>query len=325
MNTTDQKLNILYKFECLKKLRNFFNHQGFIEVSTPYIIKANAPDPFIDPVKISSQQKKNGYQLHTSPELWLKKSLSLGFDKVYELCRVFRDDPEGVHHLIEFDMAEWYRCHASLDDLMDDCKSLVHLFITAFNEIHKQSLPMPVFERRTLKELFSTLADLDLDEILANNALDENYFVSLLSKKGEHLPKNAEFEDAFFHVMVKYIEPNLNHESVTFIEQWPLQLAALSAPCNNNQAYCDRFEMYFQGLEIANAYRECNDEKILRDRFIKENQKRAMLNKQEFPLDEVFLSTVSTLPPMSGIALGVDRLLMAVAKEKNIRNIVFGS
>jgi lysyl-tRNA synthetase class 2 len=319
---------ILYQHKAYKNLRNFFEKQDFIEVFTPLLIRANTPDPFIDPVfvKCGNPNYKN-WQLHTSPELWLKKSLAQGFDKVFSLGKVFRDDISSNHHLIEFTMLEWYRCHSSLSDLIDDCISITAEIARAWQSVSDLDVNMPKkFLVISVAELFKQHADLDLDHILdRTNDGDEYFLVKLLKDRQDYLGQNADFMDAFFHIMLKYIEPALKLDHATIIERWPIQLAALSAPCSDDDRYCDRFEMYFNGLEIANAYKECNDAQILRNRFIRDNNIRKSLNKPVFKLDESFLESVSLLPPMSGIALGVDRLMMSVAKKEHISQIVFGA
>src|SRR5690606_20470273 len=107
------------------------------EVETPYLLTANTPDPFIDPIFASSHLLGDRVlQLHTSPEIWLKKGLALGLDKIYQLARVFRDDPEGRHHSREFCMLEWYRVNATLDDLLSDVEAIFHETIRVAYELN---------------------------------------------------------------------------------------------------------------------------------------------------------------------------------------------
>src|SRR5437879_10079604 len=111
-------LNILKsRHDFIRGLRHFFDSQDFLEIQTPYLLSANTPDPYIDPIfALTKFPKEQKYQLHTSPEIWLKKALGLGATKIYEIAQVFRDDPPGRFHSKEFTMIEWYRTQADLID-----------------------------------------------------------------------------------------------------------------------------------------------------------------------------------------------------------------
>ena len=174
--------------------------------------------------------------------------------------------------------------------------------------------------------LFRELANIDLPSFLFRVARGEHQCLQiyLSEKRNEYLPKNASFADAFFHVMLKYIEPNLPPDQPIALFRWPIQLAALAAPCSDNPMYCDRFEIYFKGLEIANAYQECCDIEVLRARFTRENHERTLLDKPVFPIDETLLESVAHMPKTAGIALGLDRLFMALLGKKDISGIIFG-
>ncbi|HXW52600.1 MAG TPA: amino acid--tRNA ligase-related protein, partial [Myxococcota bacterium] len=114
-----------FRHHIKRAIRSMLDGQGFIEIDTPYLLNANTPDPFIDPVFATLTNTNNAErQLHTSPEIWLKRCIPLGFDKIYHLARVFRDDPPSTCHSTEFTMLEWYRVHAKLDDLLEDCEEI---------------------------------------------------------------------------------------------------------------------------------------------------------------------------------------------------------
>lgn len=323
----NNKQTILYQDQAYYQIRSYFKTQGFVEIFAPSLILANTPDPYIDPliVKSNNPAYKN-WQLHTSPELWLKKSLSEDLSKVFYLGRVFRDDISTNHHLLEFTMLEWYRSLVSLDTLIEDCKSLFLEVAKAWQQSTGLVAQMPKkYVIVSLWDLFKKHANLDLDNILDATKKDEFYLSNLLKESGELLVENALFTDAFFHIMIKYIEPNLNPNHATIIERWPLKLAALSAPCIDDPRYCQRFEIYYKGLEIANAYEECNDAKILKKRFTADNKLRKSLKKSVFMPDEEFFNKLPLLPQTCGIALGVDRLMMTLANSSHIKEVFFGS
>lgn len=317
-----------FRHHARRAIRDIFDRQGFLELETPYLLHANTPDPYIDPIFASSYvlgERKR--QLHTSPEIWLKKGLSLGLRNIYQMAKVFRDDPIGRHHHREFTMLEWYRVGANLPELIADCEDI---FLKTFETGNLLGLigaaTAPAFKKTDLNSLFWELADIDLENTLHQIAAGsvDHLQNELVKKKADYLPANSSFSDAFCHVMLKYIEPNLPHDNPVVISRWPIQLAALAAPCDDDPNFCDRFEIYFEGLEIANAYQECADSRVLRDRFISDNLKREALGKPVFTVDESFLTCMANVPKTAGIALGIDRLFLAVLGKNEISEVVFG-
>ena len=307
----------------MRSLREYFDSQGFLEIETPYLLEGNTPDPHIDPLFVQAKfPRTQEFQLHTSPEIWLKKALALGVPNLYEIARVFRDDPPGRAHAKEFTMIEWYRSRADLIDLLDDCQNIFELAHNLDVQSQKASWE---FKERTIEDLFREHAQIDLLPVL-EQVSDGNYLKLniILAERGDLLPQESNFVDAFFHVMIKYVEPNLDHQIPTVITRWPVQLAALAAPSPDNSLFCERFEIYYRGLEIANAYQECFDPQILRDRFQRENQERKNLKKPVFSIDNEFLEALRDHPKTAGIALGIDRLLMAVMKKAHLRDLIWG-
>ncbi len=320
-------LNVLKFRHCARKaIRSIFDDQGFIELETPYLLNANTPDPNIDPIFATMGMNGQRLQLHTSPEIWLKKGLGRGLENIYQMARVFRDDPLGSHHNREFSMLEWYRRGADLRDLISDCEQIFRSteMIARDLELAPDSSSAD-FEMTDVSHLFAEIAGIDLPSLLrAIGAGDENALQRVLAQKNEYLPDHASFCDAFFHVMLKYIEPNLPYNTPVVISRWPLQLAALASPCQDDPNFCDRFEIYYRGMEIANAYQECADENILRERFTADNRVRAAMGKEVFPIDEDFLISLNGLPATAGIALGIDRLFLAVLGKTHLAEVIFG-
>lgn len=309
-----------------KSIRNFLDQDGFIELDPPYLIKTNTPDPNIDPLKVV-RLKGSTLQLHTSPEIWLKHGLALGLDKLYHFGRAFRDDPPGAYHSLEFTMLEWYRAESNLDDLIMDCVQIFAMTRKAAKSVglHNDSGDLD-FIKTDIDTVFWEYANLNLSLILdrIRDGAPDPLQRELRDKKGEFLPHDASFCDAFFHVMLKYVEPNLPKNQPVVIAKWPEQLAALAAPNTENPNYCDRFEIYFGGLEIANAYQECNDPDIIRTRFQKENCDRLRQGKPEFPIDDEFLASLKRIPKTAGIALGFDRLCLATTNATKISEVILG-
>ncbi len=305
-------------------VRKFFDEQAFLELETPMLIQSNTPDPNIDPIFTTSICSGSG-QLHTSPEIWLKRALAMGLPQVYQLARVFRDDRPSASHAREFSMLEWYRTEARLKDLITDCEAIFRLAHNAARLKLGQYHEPQAFLYYDLDTLFHELADIDLSSVLSVTSNGHpNFLLEILIKRGEHLPADANFNEAFFHVMLKYIEPQLPHNCPTVLSRWPIQLAALAEACVDNPLYCERFEIYFKGLEIANAYQECRDPEVLIRRFEAENVERKRLDKPVFSLDYHLINALVGLPEIAGIALGVDRLLLAESGYSHLKQIIFG-
>lgn len=317
-----------FRHQAKRSILSFFDAQGFLEIDTPYLLSSNTPDPFIDPIMAIAQGagRKTILQLHTSPEIWLKKVMGMGLERIFHMARVFRDDPPGRYHNREFIMLEWYRAHQKLPDLLNDCREILGRAQKAAEEAGiVEGQKIPDFIETDLDHLFRDLAGLDLSDALEKISKGKaTHLQECLSTRGDLLPRRASFSDAFFHVMIKYIEPNLPFHSPVVISRWPIQLAALAAPCHDDPRYCDRFEIYYRGVELANAYQECTDQQILRSRFIAENVERSALGKPKFAIDESFLASIDHMPSSAGIAMGIDRLLMTVAKKSDLSQIILG-
>lgn len=324
MSDQDRKKYLLYRYEAKKRILEFFNREEFLGIDPPSLIKANAPDPYIDPLLVRSVANNKDLQLHTSPEFFLKRAVALGFPKVYALCRVYRDDPVGLSHGLEFTMLEWYRSQESLDSLITDCDRLFEIAQTQAQKIFGNNIKeIPKIQKKSLIDTFYELLGIDLIKIQEDTfSGHENALSEILKSKNEYLRPWASFQDAFFHCLVKYIEPALPKGIPTALTHWPIQLAALSRPSIDNAHFCDRFEVYYHGLEIANAYGECNNREEIRTRFLKENNERSLIGKPQFDLDEDFLKDLEKIPQLVGIALGFERLLMAVSQEPNIKDFI---
>lgn len=277
--------------------RQYFDAQGFIEVDSPILISANAIEAYIDPIWVGDEE------LRTSPEIYHKRLLARGAQKIYELGHVFRDELSGRIHLREFTLLEWYRVGANLTDLVRDCENL-------FQALDPDLFKTP-FERKTLQELWSEYTGIDLRQAL----LDKN-LVEVVKKKGFVLREQADFGDAFHHVMLTVIEPQIGLEVPCVVTRWPRELAALSRLCEDDNLFAERFEIYFKQIELANAFLELTDPIEQRDRFEIESQMRQKLGKRSSQIDLGFMEDLQFIPKTAGIAVGFDRLLLLMAQKK---------
>lgn len=296
----------------LKNLRNFFEEKKFLEVSSPTLVACPGTEPSLDPFvtefKMGSKTKR--YYLPTSPELNLKKMLSEGADKIFELAKVFRNGESTDRHHFEFTMCEWYRAYANLDHIKHDVIELIENSA----DYLKVDRPKEVLTF-TVKSLFKTYCDFDLTP---DTTLEE---LKLLAHKLKVDVTSAQvLDDYFYLIFMDKIEYQWPKDRLVFVEKYPPYQAALARL--DSDGWADRFEAYWNGLELANAFFELNDPKLQRERAQEDLDKKTKMNKDVVDLDEDFFKALEFgLPPSAGIAVGVERLYMALLQKNNINEI----
>ncbi len=298
-----------------RAVRDWFDGQGFVEVETPARVRSPGQEVHLDALP-AGQVGGDARWLITSPEYHLKKLVAAGMPRVYELGRCWRDNESGPHHATEFTMLEWYRADAPLEALADDCEALVRLAFRAAGQDPPPPLDAP-FTRTTVRELFADFAGVEL-------AGDED--LTTLRAKAEAAgvsagPKAA-WDDVFFQMFLDRIEPALAAEGATFVFDWPAPLGALARPHPRDTRLVERFELYVNGLELANAFGELTDPVEQRRRFQEEARTRAERGRTVYPIDEALLAALPRMPPTAGIALGFDRLVMLALGASRIDEVL---
>ena len=276
----------------IQQIRNFFIHRGYLEVETPHRIPANAPEAHIDIVA------SGPWALHTSPELAMKRLLAAGYEQLFQLCRVWREGERGQNHLPEFTLLEWYRAGVDYHALMTECMELFFVLVPE-GRLSRQGrmidLSMP-WQRLTVSEAFSRYASISLQSALT--------------------------ADSFEEVLTGEVEPHLGRHQPTFLIEYPTSLAALARTKPGDPLVAERFELYIDGLEVANAFSELTDPHEQRSRFEAAEETRRASGKMPYPLPEKFLAELITMPEAAGIALGLDRLIMLLTDSNNINDVV---
>lgn len=315
---------------AFSEIRKYFAAEDFCEVDAPLAIKANCVESNIDPIKVAFllPQQTNLY-LHTSPEVAAKRLLSHGLTKIYQLSHVFRDGEIGPKHLPEFSLLEWYRVSGDLRSLITDCENMFRMIWSRLAQA--DLLPIHIyrpmnfeapFAVKTMEELWLQWAQIDLRtelEALALGGKDD--LRRTLLNKGDHISPSATFDDCFHHTMAKYIEPNIGKDVPCVVTKWPSRMAALAKCCENDLLFAERFEIYAGGHELANAFFELTDADEQRKRFNNDNLERAMNGKDQLPVPEAMLGGLCRIPPTSGIAVGIDRLLMVMIGTDQISDV----
>ncbi|MCX7858101.1 MAG: EF-P lysine aminoacylase EpmA [Deltaproteobacteria bacterium] len=298
----------------LSKIREFFERRRYIETETPYIVRAVPPDPYIEPIHVYMDDE-GPFFLHTSPEIHMKKILAKGFNRIFQICRTFRREKKDELHTVEFTMLEWYR-EGNYMDTLKETEELVEFLVSSLEKDFsiKRAFfpPFPIFD---LESLFSDVMGVDIF------SLDRDTLYQILKNKGvASVRTDDSWIDMFFKAFFEKIDTSLEKKTPYFLIGWPLDLSSMAKGKNQK---AERFELYIEGVEIANGYSELLDPEEQRKRFEKDNAQRKKMGKKEIPIDEDFILCLSRIKgEYSGVALGVDRLIMVLAGEKNIENVM---
>lgn len=293
-------------------MREFFWSEGFLEVETPLILKVPGQEPYLSPMPIAMHNERgeefNGY-LHTSPEYTMKKMLAAGFENIFSICKCFRDyESFGGMHNPEFTMVEWYRANADFGALMDDVEALISFIHEKISGQDSGFRIQDSIKKVHMRDLWKEYVGVNLDDYLDR----EKMFKLCVEKK--YNPKADEsYEDLFFRIFLNEIEPKLKDMGSVIIHHYPAQMAALSRLSKDDPRYAERFEVYVNGIELANAFSELTDANEQLRRLEEERKLRGTMGKDVYDIDMEFVGSLKTMPPSAGIALGVDRLVQVFA------------
>lgn len=308
--------NLKQRAKILQKIRAFFYARDVLEVETPSVSQFTVTTPYIASWNVTDPkfpQKK--YYLQTSPEYHMKRLLAADSGSIFQICHAFRVDTHSQRHNPEFTMLEWYRVGFTLIDLMNEMDELLQLILNR-----------GAAQRVSYCEIFQKFLQLDPLTITRDE------LVTLAKQKGLHIDNYAGDKDDWLLLLFSHlIEPNLH--GVIFIYDFPASQAALARLNTDDPRLASRFEVYVDGLELANGFHELANAKEQRQRFLADNQKRQELGDPQISLDENFLAALETspyeclakqggLPDCSGVALGIDRLVMLTLNAKTIDEVI---
>jgi len=292
-------------------IRRFFTHRAFTEVDTPLRVSCPGMEPYLDSFPVG-----DGF-LRTSPELHMKRILASGIEPIFQMAPCFRAGDHGSLHREEFMMLEWYRLFADLETIADDIEGLLTSLAPLAAEPEYFLQPL---EKRSCASLFWEYAGLELRDHHQREPLQ----ASCRTMGIHHLPDD-DWDTLFFRIFMAAIEPHLGAKRPILVTDYPASQSALAkcAPLENNRLpTCYRFELFIKGIEIANAFYELTDPEEQRTRFESDRQTRTRLGKPVYEVDEAFIGALeSGLPPAAGIALGVDRLALALMGARNFDDI----
>ncbi len=298
MSSSPSKLAVLKdRAAMLAKARVFFAERHVMELDCPCISASASVDAHIDLIPVLDAAHRHRY-LHSSPEYGMKRLLAEGIGDCYQLSHVFRQGEQGTKHNPEFMMAEWYRIGFTFEQLIQEALDFTRLFLG--------SLPS---ETLTYREAFKRYAGFDYVQMTNEQLLDY-----LKKHCIEVYPEViAEGRDAILNLILGIqIEPHLGQNQLCALAYYPSTQAALAQTRQiADEKVAERFEIYYNGIELANGYHELADAGEQRERLLQANKDRLHLGKSTLPLDENFLQALEKgLPDCCGVAVGFDRLMM---------------
>jgi lysyl-tRNA synthetase class 2 len=329
MSTLSKRERLRRRRLLVQGIHTLLAAMGYEEVETPTLVATPGLEPAIQAFRTElipemGALPRRPLWLHTSPEFAMKRLLADGWQRIYQLTRVFRNGEVSPTHNPEFTMLEFYRSAADYRDIMDDLERLVRSSATVLEQppridwrgasVHLEE----PFERVSVRDAMLRETGIDIRQHAEAKSLAE-----AARSRGFHVPDGQpSWDDVFFAVFLSAVEPKLGIPRPTFLIEYPAHMAALARLNPNDPSVAERFELYVGGLELANGFSELTDAVEQRRRFIVEQSERKLAGKEVYPLDERFLEAVGRLPPCSGVAVGVDRLAMLLTGATSIADVL---
>ena len=307
--------------KVIRGIRRFLDDRGFLEVDTPVLVPVAAgahAKPFVTHHNALDQQ----LYLRIATELYLKRLIIGGFDKVYEIGRVFRNEGIDQDHNPEFTLLESYEAYADYNDIMEMVEQMVSTIAIEVNGSTKVAIGQdvidfaPPWQRVSLREELEKRSGVDLesynDDALRQKAGEVGIDTKVLESRGRLIDK----------LLSTFVEPHLIQP--TFVLDYPEEMSPLAKAKPDSPGYVERFEAFAFGMEIANSYSELNDPKIQRERFEAQAQIQRLYENEEVDRqDDDFLTAMEYgMPPTGGLGIGIDRLVMLLAGQPSIRDVL---
>lgn len=304
----------------IRQIRAFFEKADYWEVETPLLSRESIVDAWIDPMSVPVES--GNFYLQTSPEAHMKRLLSAGADRIYQLTHSFRKGEQGSRHNPEFTMLEWYACKQTHHHQMEFVESMVrHLCLSLCDQIESvPQLDTLPFKRLTYQQAGEKILGCNLLKQTCEQLRD----LALSHKLSPPDSLSLEDRDGWLNlILAELLEPHLGKEHPTFLYDYPASQAALAIIRNEEPPVAERFELYIQGIEFCNGYHELGDEQELRERFKHQKALRTSEERPNSPIPELFLSAMkSGYPASSGVAMGVDRLVMWLLGKECIAQVI---
>jgi lysyl-tRNA synthetase class 2 len=325
----DRRPFLLGRARIMAALRQFFASRGFVEVETSTAVTSPGNETHLHAFAtslVSPAGTCRQLYLRTSPEFACKKLLAAGEPRIVEFARSFRNRERGVLHHPEFTLLEWYRAHEPYEVLMDDCAAILALTAQvagaerfSFRGIELDPFAVP--ERLTVAEAFLRYGGIDLMAVLPPEPAAS--FAAAAGGAGIRTASDDSWGDIFSRLLVEKVEPRLGAERTTVLYEYPAVLSPLARPKASDPRFAERFELYACGIELANGFGELADAAEQRTKLEQQMAEKKRLYGERYPIDEDFLAALAVMPPASGVALGLDRLVMLATGATRVEQVLW--
>ncbi len=324
----DRRPFLLARNRIVAGLRQWFDARGFLEVDCAALQVSPGNETHLHAFGTDLIQPDGSHErryLHTSPEFACKKLLAAGEARIFNLGHVFRNRERTLTHSPEFTMLEWYRANEAYEVIIADCLELVKLAAEVagtrqFVWRGRVADPLADAEWLSVAAAFQKYAGVDLLSTLDGNTSDRE---ALARQCPVQFTASDSWSDIFSRILVEKVEPNLGNAAITVLYEYPAVEAALARACAHDPRISERFELYACGVELANGFGELTDAAEQRRRFESEMDVKEKLYGERYPIDEDLLQALTLMPPASGVALGLDRLIMLATGAVRIDQVLW--
>lgn len=312
------------RIAILKGIREFLDNRGYLEVETP-ILSPIAGGAAARPFMTHHNALDIDMYLRIATELYLKRCIVGGFEKVYDMGKNFRNEGIDIRHNPEFTMIELYEAYADYNDMMEIMENLTASLcqkLYGTTKVNYQGTEIdftPPWRRLTMIDAVKEYAGIDFNEIKTD---EEAQAIA----KEKHLEFKKELKDCTKADVLNALFEEYGEENLiqpTFLCDYPVEISPLTKKKRGNPQLTERFEGFIYGREVCNAYSELNDPIVQRDRFMQQLKERELGDDEAYMIDEEFLSALETaMPPTGGMGIGIDRMVMFLTNAVSIRDVI---
>jgi lysyl-tRNA synthetase class 2 len=320
ISNSEVKETFIIRSKTISAIRDFLNERGFLEVETP-VLQPSAGGALARPFITHHHSLNHDFYLRIALELYLKRLIIGGFDKVYELGRIFRNEGISTKHNPEFTMLEAYQAYADYNDIMNLFEGMISTIVNNINGSHKITYGndiidfKPPWPRLELRHIVAEYSGIDFLQYP-----DANLLRLKMRDFGLDVDATKDWPKLVDELISTIVEPKLIQP--TFIIDYPLSMSPLAKKKFGHDHLVERFEAFAGGIEIANAFSELNDPLEQRQRFIIQQKDRVKSEEQEI-IDDDFLQALEYgMPPTGGLGVGIDRLVMLLTNQSSIREVI---
>src|ERR1700692_794273 len=326
----DRRPALLARGRIVAALRAWFAAHDFVEVETGALQRSPGNETHLHAFATTltaPDGNSSPLYLRTSPEFACKKLLAAGERRIVEFAKVFRNRERGALHHPEFTMVEWYRADEPYRILMADCAALLREGARAAGTRHltfrgRSADAFAEPERLTVADAFARFAGIDLLATLPDGEPDRERLARAAQAVGIRTGDDDVWGDIFSRILVERIEGNLGIGRATILDEYPAVQSALARPAADRRV-AERFEFYVCGVELANGFGELTDAAAQRRSLEREMAEKERIYGERYPIDEDFIAALGAMPQASGVALGLDRLVMLATGASRIEQVLW--